>query len=67
MARAGLGLGGLRWCVGWSRLVGGRWLVGGEYLVAGLHAGQDVVGDVAVEQPDPRIVGCHVGYCHRCW
>jgi hypothetical protein len=47
--------------------MGSRRLVGGENLVAGLHAGQDVVGDVAVEQPDPRIVRCHVGYNHRSW
>ena len=42
----------------------GFWLVGSENLVAGQHASGDVVGDVAVELPDPGVVGDHVGHHH---
>jgi hypothetical protein len=40
------------------------WLVGSENLVAGQHASSDVVGHVAVELPDPGVVGDHVGHYH---
>src|SRR5580698_9010702 len=36
----------------------------GQDLVAGHHAGEHVVGDVAVIEPDSGIVGHHVGGDH---
>ena len=39
-------------------------LVGSENLVAAQHASSDVVGHVAVELPDPGVVGDHVGHYH---
>jgi hypothetical protein len=40
------------------------WLAGSQNLVAAQHASSDVVGHVAVELPDPRVVGDHVGHYH---